>query len=95
MALARDRAGMVPEESVDGAAALRMFTDGGAAALGEPSPLAVGSPCDLVFVDLNPLQVTPDELREIRVLETVVAGAEVAVDRSRSFWVDSEASTRR
>jgi hypothetical protein len=95
MALARDRAGMVPKESVDGAAALRMFTDGGAAALGEPSPLAVGSPCDLVFVDLNPLQVTPDELREIRVLETVVAGAEVAVDRSRSFWVDSEASTRR
>jgi predicted amidohydrolase YtcJ len=87
MALARDRAGMVREESVDGAAALGVFTDGGAAALGEPSPLAVGSAADFVVLDRNPAAVTPDGLRGTRVLATVVGGAEVRVDRSQAFWV--------
>jgi len=88
MALARDRAGMVPEESVDGIAALRLFTEGGAAALGEPSPLGVGSAADFVVVDRNPVAVTPDELRGTRVLSTIVGGAVVRVDRSQAFWVD-------
>jgi hypothetical protein len=78
---------MVPEESVDGAAALGMFTDGGAAAVGEPSPLAVGSAADFVVLDRNPAAVTPDGLRDTRVLATVVGGAEVRVDRSQAFWV--------
>ena len=44
MALARDRNGIVPAEALDAEAALRMFTDGAAAALGEAPPLAAGSP---------------------------------------------------
>jgi hypothetical protein len=95
IALARDRRGLTPKEGLDAAGALRMFTAGGARALGEPAPLAIGSSADLVFVDRDPLQVTPEELRETRVLATVVAGTEVSVDRNRPFWVDSEASTRR
>lgn len=87
MALARDRAGLVPEESLDAASALDVFTVGGAAALGEPPPLAAGSPADFVVVDRDPLQVTPNELRDTEVLATVVDGAEVSLDRSLPLWV--------
>ncbi len=87
MALARDRAGIVPEESLDAAMALGMFTEGGAAALGEPAPLREGSPADFVVVDRDPLSVTPDGLRDTQVVATVVGGEEIAVDRSQPFWV--------
>ena len=87
MALARDRASITPAERVDPAAALRMFTDGGAAALGESPPLTVGSPADFVVVDRDPLQTTPDELRATVVVATFVDGVEVAVDRAQSVWV--------
>jgi predicted amidohydrolase YtcJ len=88
MALARDRAGLVPEESLSAAAALRMFTDGGAAALGEAPPLDPGSPADFVVVDRNPLESSPDELRATSVLATLVGGTVVPVDRSQPFWMD-------
>jgi hypothetical protein len=87
MALARDRAGLVVEESLDAASALGLFTDGGSLALGEPPPLAVGSPADLVVVDRDPLQATADELRNTEVLATIVNGEEVSVDRSQPVWV--------
>ena len=87
MALARDRAGLTPEESLDPASALGMFTDGGAVALGEPVPLAIGSPADLVVVDRNPMLATPDELRDTAVLATIVDGVEVPVDRTQPVWV--------
>ena len=64
-----------------------MFTDGGAAALGEPVPLAIGSPADLVVVDRNPMLATPDELRDTAVLATIVDGVEVPVDRTQPVWV--------
>ena len=87
MALARDRAGLNPAESLDADAALRLFTYGGSAALGEPPPLAVGSPADLVVVDRDPLQATADELRDTEVLATIVDGEEVPVDRNQPVWV--------
>jgi hypothetical protein len=87
MALARDRGGVVPDEALDGSTALRLFTDGAAAALGEPTPLTMGAPADLVVVDRNPVEVTPDELRQTEVLATVVDGVEVAADRSRPLFV--------
>ena len=86
MALAIDRAGIVVEEGLGPAAALGLFTQ--ATALQEPAPLATGSPADLIVVDRNPVEVTPDELRETRVLGTFVDGAEVKVDRTRPYWVD-------
>jgi predicted amidohydrolase YtcJ len=86
MALAIDRAGIVVEEGLEPAAALGLFTQ--ATALQEPAPLATGSPADLIVVDRNPVEVTPDELRETRVLGTFVDGAEVEVERTRPYWVD-------
>ena len=87
MALARDRAGLTPQESLDPSSALALFTDGGAVALGEPPPLAIGSPADFVVVDRNPVAVDPDALRQTVVIATVVGGVEVPVDRSQPTWV--------
>jgi predicted amidohydrolase YtcJ len=88
MALARDRAGFVPEESVSASAALGMFTDGAARALGEPVPLEPGSPADFVVVDRDPLTASSDELRDLDVVETFVAGSAVEVDRTVPTWND-------
>lgn len=87
MALARDRAGLVPEEGLGASAALRLFTAGAAAALAEPPPLAIGSPADLVVLDRDPIASTPDELRDTAVVATLVDGEEVAVDPEHDVWV--------
>ena len=88
MALARDRAGMVPEEELSARQALAMYTTGAAAALHEPYPLAVGSPADFIVVDRDPTEVSPDELRDTEVVATYVDGDLVSVDRSKPLWLD-------
>ncbi len=88
MAVARDRAGMVPEQGLSPDRALAMYTTGAAQALGEPVPLAIGSPADFIVVDRDPLAATPDELRETEVIATYVDGSEVIVDRSAPLWLD-------
>jgi len=88
MALARDRAGLVPQEGLPADAALGLFTDDAAFALGEPTPLAIGNPADIAVVDRDPVVVDPNELRATRVLATWVHGAEVEVDRSLPTWTD-------
>jgi len=86
MALARDRAGIWPAEGLDPASALGLFTDGAAVALGEPAPLAIGSPADLVVLDVDPLTASPEVLREGRVLCTMVAGTELVADPDQGAW---------
>lgn len=88
MALAQDRAGMVPDQGLSPERALAMYTTGGAKALGEPIPLAVGSPADFIVVDRDPLAATPDELRETEVIATYVDGSAVVVDRGAPLWLD-------
>jgi hypothetical protein len=88
MALAMDRAGMVIEEQLSAERALAMYTVGAARALGEPDPLAPGSPADFIVVDRDPFAVTPDELRESEVIATYVDGHEVLVDRDQPLWLD-------
>lgn len=88
MALARDRAGMVPGQSLSADRALAMYTTGAALALGEPVPLAIGGPADFIVVDRDPVAVTPDEVKETEVLATYVDGIEVRVDRDRPLWLD-------
>jgi predicted amidohydrolase YtcJ len=88
MALARDRAGMVPGESLSADRAFVMYTAGGAAALGEPPPLAPGSPADFIVVDRDPVAASPDELRETKVIATFVDGVEIQVDRTKPLWLD-------
>lgn len=86
MALARDRAGLVPNEGLSPERALALFTDGAALALGEPEPLAPGSPADLAILDCDPVTATPDELRSALVVDTYVGGSAVDVDRSQNVW---------
>ena len=86
MALARDRAGVYPSEALSAEAAFVMYTAGGAAALGEPEPLAVGSPADFVVVDRDPVTATPDLLRNTRVLATYVDGIPVDISGGELPW---------
>jgi hypothetical protein len=79
---------MVPEEGLSAEQALAMYTTGAARALGEPPPLAIGSPADFIIVDRDPMAVTPDELRATGVIATFVDGEEVEVDRSKPLWLD-------
>jgi predicted amidohydrolase YtcJ len=78
---------IVPEEGLSAAAALEMYTTAAAQALGEPAPLAVGSPADLVVVDRDPLTATPDELRATEVLATYVGGETVDVTDVGPWWI--------
>ncbi len=86
MALARDRAGLNPAQALTASEAFTMYTAGGAAALGEPEPLAVGSPADLVVVDRDPVEVTPDELRRTEVIATYVDGERVETGGGPPRW---------
>jgi predicted amidohydrolase YtcJ len=88
MALARDRAGMVPAEGLSAGSALAMYTTGAARALEEPEPLSVGSPADFIVVDRDPVVSSADQLRDTRVIATFVDGQEVQVDRSLPLWLD-------
>jgi predicted amidohydrolase YtcJ len=88
MALARDFAGLDTGNELGPRRALALYTNGGAAALGEPEPLAVGSPADLIVVDRDPVLVSPDELRATRVAATYVAGARLDVDHTTPCWLE-------
>jgi predicted amidohydrolase YtcJ len=87
MALARDRAGIVPEEALSAGEALEMYTTAAAQALGEPPPLAAGSPADVAVVDRDPLTATPDELRATDVLATYVGGEMVDITGAGPWWI--------
>ena len=86
MAAARDRCGIVPDQALSAEEALALFTSGAAAAIAEPAPLAVGSPADFMVLDRNPLQSTPDQLREANVLATYVDGQLVDVSDIGEVW---------
>ncbi len=86
IAVARDRAGLVPEEGLDPEDALALFTDWAAAALDEPPPLAPGSPADFVVLDRDPVAATPDEVRATRVIDTWVGGHRVDVPADAVVW---------
>lgn len=74
MAVAQDRAGMVPAEGLDQAESLAMFTDGVSVALREPAPLSVGSRADFTLLDVDPLTATPEALRGAGVVTTWIEG---------------------
>ncbi len=86
MALARDRAGVTRSEGLSPDRALSLFTDGAAAALGEPLPLSPGSPADVVAVDRDPVASDSDRLRGTVVFETWVHGERLVVDRARPIY---------
>ncbi|WP_336985871.1 amidohydrolase [Altererythrobacter aquiaggeris] len=69
--------GWYPQEAVSREAALEAYTAGAAFAgfaEGRFGRLVVGEWADFIFVDRDPLMVSPADLRETRVLETWIAG---------------------
>lgn len=88
MALARDFGGLETGNALGPERALALYTSGGAAALGEPDPLAVGSPADFIVVDRDPVLVSPEELRTTEVIASYVAGARLDTDPTVPFWLD-------
>jgi predicted amidohydrolase YtcJ len=88
MAAAMDRYGIMPDERLNGAEALDLFTAGAAAALREPAPLSVGSPADLVVLDVDPTTASAQEVHDATVLETYIDGEPLEIDRSLPTWVD-------
>ncbi|MGI9609960.1 MAG: amidohydrolase, partial [Acidimicrobiia bacterium] len=87
MALTRDRCGIVPEEALTASQALALYTTSAARALGEPPPLAVGSPADFVIVDRDPVESSADELRATQVVATFVGGEAVDVSGTGHWWI--------
>ncbi len=74
ISLARHRAGVIPQEALNGAAALALFTSGAARANGEAEPLGVGSPADFTVLDCDPVECSPQEVAAAKVLATWVDG---------------------
>jgi predicted amidohydrolase YtcJ len=74
---------LAPEERVDVRTALRWYTANGAYAGFEEADkgsLAPGKLADLVVVDRDPLAIPVEQLKDVRVLATLVGGAVVHVD---------------
>lgn len=85
MAAARTHS-FVPEEALDAAAALGLYTSGGAELLGEPQPLAAGSPADFLVVDRDPVSSEAEEVAGSVVRRVFVGGAEVPIDPDLDVW---------
>ena len=67
-----------PEEAIPVQAALEAYTINAARAGGlECGSLEPGKRADLIVLDRNPLEVSPEELPRLKVLKTLVAGEEV------------------
>ena len=87
MAVARDRCGIVPQESLDAAQALQLFTEGSAAAIGESAALMAGAPASFTVLDVDPAVASPDDIRRAEVLATWVEGRRVPIHADVTAWL--------
>jgi len=86
MAAARDRCGLTPDERLTAGEAHDLFTIDSAAAIGETRLLQQGERADLVVLDRDPIDTSPDGLRQARVLATFVEGSPVDVPPGTIAW---------
>jgi predicted amidohydrolase YtcJ len=86
MAAARDRCGLVPEESLSPLAALDLFTFGAATALGDDASIQPGAQATFTILSEDPLAASADQLRDTRVISTWVEGAAVPIPDGISSW---------
>jgi predicted amidohydrolase YtcJ len=76
----RPEGGWFPEERIDVESALRAYTVNNAWAAGQEADkgtIEAGKLADLVVLDRSPFDVAPDEIKELRVLLTIVGGRAV------------------
>jgi len=74
------RNGFIPEECISMNEALKAYTINGAYASFEEDikgSIEVGKLADLVILDRNPLEVPKEEIKEIKVVETIIRGKSV------------------
>jgi hypothetical protein len=86
MAASRDRCGLVPEEGLTAAEALRLFTGDAAEAIGEDGSLEPGVPASFTLLDADPVAASPDELRTMEVRGVWVEGERVEIPRGTVAW---------
>lgn len=86
LAAARDRCGLVPEEGLDPAAALALFTAGAARAIGADASLAPGSSASLTVLSGDPMTSDPDRVRRTKVVATWVDGERVHIPDGITTW---------
>jgi predicted amidohydrolase YtcJ len=77
MASARDRAGFLPEQALDAAEALALFTTGAAAAIGEDAALDPGQPATFTILGGDPVTASPSALRHLPVVTVFREGVEI------------------
>jgi len=85
--------GWVPEEKISIDEALHAYTYGGAfASLEEKTKgtLETGKLADIVVLSANPFEVTPEEIRDIKVLMTVVGGKVVYAGEEFAEYCDAD-----
>jgi hypothetical protein len=75
MRWARERAGFLPEEAVDGATALGWWTSGAHDLLGIDPPLEPGSPADLTILSADPTTTAAADLGTVDVVSVWTSGA--------------------
>ncbi len=78
---------LAEDEALTPIEALRIYTNGSAAALGvaaDHGSLVPGKAADLVVLSADPTRVRPDEIADIEITETWVAGERVYSPHSRS-----------
>ena len=74
------RNGFIPEECISIEQALKTYTINGAYASFEENikgSIEVGKLADLVILDKNPLEVKPEEIKNLKVVETIIRGKTV------------------
>ena len=79
------RNGFMPEECISMEEALKTYTINGAHAAFEEKikgSIEVGKLADLVILDKNPLDVSPETIKNIKVLETIIRGKTVFKKKS-------------
>ena len=83
----RNPDGWVPEQKISVEEAVRAYTSGAAYASFEESAkgvLAAGKLADFVVLDRNIFEIPPEEIRNVRVMTTVVGGRKVFERGSQS-----------
>jgi predicted amidohydrolase YtcJ len=86
MAAARHRGGVAPDQALDGAEALGLFSDSAALAIGETAALAAGAPATFTVLDRDPVEADPRTLSDAAARATWVAGRRVRWNPARVTW---------